>query len=76
MYKIKEPLPWRSMALESLRELKFTEKSDVWGFGVTLWEIFSLGCVPYPGRNWSVDFVDELAKGLRMSTPEFANPSM
>ena len=36
-------LPVRQMSPETFTQLKFTSKSDVWAFGVLVWEIFTLG---------------------------------
>ncbi|XP_078254926.1 tyrosine-protein kinase Mer isoform X2 [Rhinoraja longicauda] len=43
----KMPVKW--IALESLADRVFTVKSDVWAFGITMWEIVTQGMTPYPG---------------------------
>lgn len=42
-----EDVPFRWMPPEALRRRRFTEKSDVWAFGVTAWELLTGGEVPY-----------------------------
>ena len=51
-YKIaNRSLPVRWMAVESLLSGIYAETSDVWSFGVLLWELFSYGLQPYHGRT-------------------------
>lgn len=71
-----EPLPWKWMSPEALRLLQFNEKSDVWAFGVTLWEIYSLGDQPYPGLSWDVNFPTVLEQGLRLGKPKYDDRNM
>eukprot|EP00794_Sanderia_malayensis_P015414 gene15414-16988_t len=65
-----EILPIRWLALESLTEGKFTSASDVWSFGVVLWEMFTFGQHPYLGFS-SAEVVQKVRNGERLHEPEF-----
>ncbi|XP_027692885.1 macrophage-stimulating protein receptor isoform X2 [Vombatus ursinus] len=63
-------LPVKWMALESLQTYKFTTKSDVWSFGVLLWELLTRGASPYPSID-PFDITHFLAQGRRLPQPEY-----
>ena len=62
-------LPIKWTAPEALRFNEFSSKSDMWSFGVLLWEIYSFGRVPYP-RIPLADVVKHVEKGYQMEAPE------
>uniref|UniRef100_A0A673CHP3 Receptor protein-tyrosine kinase n=1 Tax=Sphaeramia orbicularis TaxID=375764 RepID=A0A673CHP3_9TELE len=62
----KVPIKW--MALESILHRKFTHQSDVWSYGVTVWELMTFGAKPYdmiPAR----EIPDVLEGGERLPQP-------
>ncbi|KAG5448316.1 Fibroblast growth factor receptor 1 [Clonorchis sinensis] len=65
-------LPIKWMSPESLFDRTYTTKSDVWSFGVLLWEIFALGAVPYPSIA-PERLPSMLNQGHRNDCPKLAN---
>ncbi|XP_009991832.1 PREDICTED: LOW QUALITY PROTEIN: receptor tyrosine-protein kinase erbB-2 [Chaetura pelagica] len=60
------PIKW--MALESILRRRFTHQSDVWSYGVTVWELMTFGAKPYDGIP-AREIPDLLEKGERLPQP-------
>ncbi|NXR03151.1 ROS1 kinase, partial [Sagittarius serpentarius] len=61
-------LPVRWMAPESLIDGVFTNRSDVWAFGVLVWETLTLGQQPYPGFS-NTEILHHVQSGGRLESP-------
>ncbi|XP_068604341.1 LOW QUALITY PROTEIN: receptor-type tyrosine-protein kinase FLT3 [Brachionichthys hirsutus] len=69
-------LPVKWMAPESIFQGTYTTKSDVWAYGILLWEIFSLGVTPYYGTEADHKFSSMIKNGFKMERPPYANESV
>ncbi|XP_040296672.1 macrophage colony-stimulating factor 1 receptor [Bufo bufo] len=65
-------LPVKWMAPESIFDCIYTVQSDVWSYGILLWEIFSLGRSPYPGVVVNRKFYKMIKDGYKMDCPDFS----
>jgi serine/threonine protein kinase len=64
------PLPVKWMSPESLKYQFFDERTDVWSFGIVIWEIMSKGAIPFPKVPTQPElFVAYLEKGNRPKQP-------
>ncbi|XP_023247599.1 vascular endothelial growth factor receptor 1-like [Copidosoma floridanum] len=68
LHDVKLPFKW--MAIESLRDRVFSTESDIWSFGIVIWEFFTLAETPYPGMQASVVY-QKLIDGYRMGQPRY-----
>ncbi|XP_067025516.1 angiopoietin-1 receptor-like isoform X2 [Acropora muricata] len=68
-------LPVKWMAIESLETYVFTMESDVWSYGVLLWEMETGGLKPYPGLT-ATELMAELKKGYRLEKPTGCSHAM
>ncbi|KAJ8406086.1 hypothetical protein AAFF_G00309740 [Aldrovandia affinis] len=65
----KFPVKWS--APEVIQYSKFSSKSDVWSFGVLMWEVYNEGRMPYENRS-NGEVVEALSAGLRLLKPKLA----
>uniref|UniRef100_A0A4W4G1R1 non-specific protein-tyrosine kinase n=1 Tax=Electrophorus electricus TaxID=8005 RepID=A0A4W4G1R1_ELEEL len=66
----KFPVRWSPP--EVLLYCKFSSKSDIWAFGVLMWEVYTLGRMPYERLN-NTEIVDKVSTGYRLYRPQMAN---
>ncbi|KAG7170813.1 Tyrosine-protein kinase Btk29A-like 2 [Homarus americanus] len=68
--KIEKNIAFKWAAPEVLYRSNFSSKSDVWAFGVLMWEVFSCGRIPY-GRMNNQQIIDFLEAGQILEKPRF-----
>ncbi|XP_066572917.1 tyrosine-protein kinase ITK/TSK [Amia ocellicauda] len=66
----KFPVKWS--APEVIQYNKFSSKSDVWSFGVLMWEVFNEGKIPYENQS-NGEVVEAISSGLRLHKPKLAS---
>ncbi|XP_074505409.1 tyrosine-protein kinase BTK isoform X1 [Sebastes fasciatus] len=66
----KFPVRWSPP--EVLLYCKFSSKSDIWAYGVLLWEVYTLGRLPYE-RLSNTEIVEQVSRGHRLYRPQLAN---
>ncbi|XP_065661253.1 ephrin type-A receptor 3 isoform X4 [Hydra vulgaris] len=75
MSRINRRLPVKWMSVEAIFDQKFTSFSDVWSFGILLFEIVTLGGAPYPGII-NRQLLSLLKSGYRMEKPDNCGDQM
>ncbi|KAH8334414.1 hypothetical protein KR059_009956 [Drosophila kikkawai] len=68
-------LPLRWLSIEAIRDNVYSSKSDVWAYGVVLWEIGTLGASPYPTIS-NGELIPFLLAGNRLERPEICTPQV
>uniref|UniRef100_A0A3Q1H101 Tyrosine-protein kinase n=1 Tax=Anabas testudineus TaxID=64144 RepID=A0A3Q1H101_ANATE len=66
----KFPVRWSPP--EVLLYCKFSSKSDIWAYGVLMWEVYTLGRLPYDRLN-NTEIVEQVSRGMRLYRPQLAN---
>ncbi|CAI2346381.1 unnamed protein product [Caenorhabditis sp. 36 PRJEB53466] len=69
----KVPIRW--LALETIKTFIYTQKTDVWSYGIMAWEIYNNGGEPYPGLTLP-EVTTQIQSGYRMTLPPHATPDV
>uniref|UniRef100_A0A8C8SNX9 Protein kinase domain-containing protein n=1 Tax=Pelusios castaneus TaxID=367368 RepID=A0A8C8SNX9_9SAUR len=69
----KFPVKWS--APEVFHYTKFSSKSDVWAFGILMWEVFTLGKQPYELYD-NIQVIEKVSQGYRLYRPQLASETI
>ncbi|XP_063046571.1 tyrosine-protein kinase ITK/TSK [Engraulis encrasicolus] len=69
----KFPIKWS--APEVIKFSRFSSKSDVWSFGILMWEVYTEGRLPYESRT-NQEVLEDLSAGMRLLKPRLAPESI
>jgi serine/threonine protein kinase len=69
VYTTAKQIPIKWTAPEALTHMTYVLATDVWAFGILLWEIFSCGKMPYPGMTNTEAKEKVINHGYRMDPP-------
>ncbi|XP_014667055.1 PREDICTED: tyrosine-protein kinase Btk29A-like isoform X2 [Priapulus caudatus] len=70
----KFPIKWAPP--EVLGYARFSSKSDVWAFGILMWEVFTGGKMPYGRNTTNTQTVELVQRGFRLEKPGFCPPEV
>ena len=70
------PLPVKWMAPESLEDGEFSTASDVWSFGIVMWEMYNPKETPYGELGDPLRLAMKIARGMRLEIPEPYPPTV
>jgi serine/threonine protein kinase len=61
-------IPYRWSSIEVLKYGTFSTQSDIWSFGIVMWEIFNFGMIPYSNMS-NQEVVQQVINGYRLNSP-------
>ena len=64
------------MSPEALKKRRYSEKSDVWSFGVLAWELLESGSVPYFQLTTDEEVINKVVGGGRLTMPSDCHPDL
>jgi len=73
--KNKVPLPLKWMAIECIQSGFYSTETDVWSFGVLIWEILSRGSDPYPFVE-NLSILSHIKSGNRLPKPIYCSEDL